>query len=308
MNPAPFFSIVIPTHNRPHLLPRSVNSTLVQDYDHFEIIVVDEGSRVPASQSLADVRDSRLRLFRNDTARGVSVARNSAIAAAKGDWIVFLDDDDELLPGYLQAIAKAIIAAPPKTGLAWTSIIFSEAGPDGTANTWLRTIPGFADGAAGPYPMRPDLSDIHFGIGAISVRRDALLGSGGFDEAMSFAEDYDLILRLVGAGWLAVAVNSPLARFNLQHELRLTNAAAGRRRILAHMRVLRKNRKFLRSRKGAEDYLLWVVTRDLLRGGFERRGWRVLAYLLKTRPTHGRILHLYFNTQIYRLRHWLSRR
>jgi glycosyltransferase involved in cell wall biosynthesis len=300
-----FFSIVIPTHNRPTLLPRAVRSALAQDYEHFEVVVMDEGSEVPATQSLAGTSDPRLRLFRHDVARGVSAARNRAVGEAGGDYVTFLDDDDELLPGYLSAVAKVIAAAPIPPGLAMTAVEFSEPDPTGVARSWIRQIAGFAKAASGVYPTRPDLSDMHFGIGGMSVSRKALLDLGGFDEQMNFAEDYDLILRVIGAGWSAVAVNAPLCRFNLQAQ-RLTNDAAGRRRVLAHMRVLRKNRSFLRTRPGAEDYLLSVVARDLLRSGFERRGRRVLAWLIRTRGTHPRIIHLFLNTQIYRLRRWLS--
>jgi glycosyltransferase involved in cell wall biosynthesis len=98
-------SVVIPTHNRPALLQQAIQSAVVQRHRSAEIIVVDDGS-TPAVDVL-DVRAGYalpITLLRNDQAQGPSMARNRGIAAARGDILTFLDDDDLLAPNALAII------------------------------------------------------------------------------------------------------------------------------------------------------------------------------------------------------------
>ena len=87
-------SVVIPTHNRSALLSRTLASALAQRGVEMRVIVVDDGSRDETAAMLARVGDPRLTILRHEQARGVSAARNAGIAAATGEWVAFLDDDD----------------------------------------------------------------------------------------------------------------------------------------------------------------------------------------------------------------------
>jgi len=96
-------SVVIPTYNRPLLLKRSIKSVLKQvHHERFflEIIVVDDGSYMPVD--LAAFEGENIRYLRLKQNSGPQVARNKGIEMAEGDWIVMLDDDDELLPDTLE--------------------------------------------------------------------------------------------------------------------------------------------------------------------------------------------------------------
>ena len=97
-------SIIIPCFRQAHLLGEAIESVLAQSYPHFEIIVVDDGS--PDDPAQVVKRYSSVRYLRQDN-RGVSAARNSAIQASSGKYLVFLDADDRLLPNCLQANLKA---------------------------------------------------------------------------------------------------------------------------------------------------------------------------------------------------------
>ncbi|MCX7595406.1 MAG: glycosyltransferase, partial [Fischerella sp.] len=90
----PLLSIIIPTHNRPHLVGRAVKSALEQTVEDFEVIVVDDGSTQPPELP----SDRRLRLLRHEQSRGGAAARNTGTEAACGRWVTYLDDDDLLLP------------------------------------------------------------------------------------------------------------------------------------------------------------------------------------------------------------------
>lgn len=96
-----YFSIIIPVFNRATLIVRAINSCLNQDFNNFEIIVVDDGSTDGTAVVVEDFTDSRLRLVRHQSNRGVCPARNTGISVCKGEWVLCLDSDDELPPGAL---------------------------------------------------------------------------------------------------------------------------------------------------------------------------------------------------------------
>ena len=109
-------SVVIPTYNLATYLPRAIDSVLAQTRAPDEIIVVDDGSTDDTPQTVRPYLD-RIRFIRQQNA-GASVARNTAIEAAKGEWIAFLDGDDELLPGHLKLLSDLLARNP---ALVWST-------------------------------------------------------------------------------------------------------------------------------------------------------------------------------------------
>ena len=103
----PRVSVIIPTYNRGSIVTRAADSVLSQDFEDFEVIVVDDGSTDDTAETLstyeARIRRKgdgfvKLRILRQEN-QGVCAARNAGIFASKGEWIAFLDSDDEWLPG-----------------------------------------------------------------------------------------------------------------------------------------------------------------------------------------------------------------
>lgn len=92
MNANPFVSVVIPVYNRPKELKRAVSSVLSQDYKDFELIVVDDGSD---KEPDLDVLSDNIKLIKHEQNRGAAAARNTGITAASGEYIAFLDSDDQ---------------------------------------------------------------------------------------------------------------------------------------------------------------------------------------------------------------------
>ena len=99
----PVVSVVIPTADRwPLLSTCALRSALGQHDVEHEVIVVDDGSSDETPRRLEELGDPRLRILRHATRQGVSQARNTAIEAARGEWIAFLDDDDLWSPRKLR--------------------------------------------------------------------------------------------------------------------------------------------------------------------------------------------------------------
>lgn len=98
-------SVIIPLYNKEPIIERTIRSVLSQDYDDFEVVVVNDGSTDHSADIVRSIDDSRIRLIEQENG-GPSKARNTGVKNVKGEWIVFLDADDELLPGALKRFAE----------------------------------------------------------------------------------------------------------------------------------------------------------------------------------------------------------
>lgn len=107
-------SVIIPLYNKEAIIERSLRSVLSQDYDDFEVVIVDDGSTDRSADIVRSIKDDRIRLYSQENG-GPSKARNTGVRYAKGEWIVFLDADDEFLPGALSRFAQ-MIAVNPNSG------------------------------------------------------------------------------------------------------------------------------------------------------------------------------------------------
>jgi len=116
------FSIVIPCYNREKFLTRSITSVLSQKFPIWKLVVVDDGSTDNTKEVVASFNDPRISYIYQENAER-SAARNKGIAHSTGDWICFLDSDDEYQPDYLQELAKFIENQKPSPGLIATGLI-----------------------------------------------------------------------------------------------------------------------------------------------------------------------------------------
>ena len=96
-------SIVIPLYNKEHCIKETLSSILSQSYKDYEIVVVNDGSKDNSVAVVNSINDSRIRLINKEN-EGVSKTRNRGIKEAQGEWIMFLDADDLMYEGCLQAL------------------------------------------------------------------------------------------------------------------------------------------------------------------------------------------------------------
>ncbi len=102
------FSIVIPTYNRVEFILLAVRSVLNQDFPDFEVIIVDDGSTDSTPEVIATITDPRVKYIRiKNSERGA--ARNTGVQHAKGDYVTFLDSDDQLYSDYLSTACESLI-------------------------------------------------------------------------------------------------------------------------------------------------------------------------------------------------------
>jgi glycosyltransferase involved in cell wall biosynthesis len=181
-------SVVVPTHDRERYVTRTLRSILGQRDVDLEVVVVDDGS--PAGQVAAAVEnlaDDRVRILRNDVPEGVSAARNRGVAAARGRWLAFCDDDDLWAADKLQ---RQLAAA----GDRWRGWVYT-----GAVNV---DDAGRVVGGRPPLPpaevaaLLPGRNAVPGGGSAVVVHRDLLDRAGPFDAGLHNTEDWDLWVRL----------------------------------------------------------------------------------------------------------------
>lgn len=201
-------SIVIPTFKRPDML-RQLLQSIAPLPPCTQVIVVNDGTDAVAgyadvvawaSQSFQDF--SYIVLPENS---GAPAARNAGIRVAKGDWVALVDDDDEWLPGKLQAQLDLVTGALPQLGLVycWTRVL----GHRGELDTVSRPQ---IEGAAASAIMRTNfiLSP------SVLVRRSAFDDVGMFDEALPSCQDWDMWARILCGGYTCGVVKQELAIYH----------------------------------------------------------------------------------------------
>lgn len=188
-NGLPRVSVIVPIYNAAETLPTTLPSWLIQE--HAELLLVDDGS-TDGSQTLLQsmtIGHSSVRILRHAENRGRAAARNTGIAAATGDVLLFLDADMRPEPDFVwhhalihrDAGVIGVVSRPVLEGLDGSDYY----------HDYLQSRIRAAKGERGaPLPFK------YFIIGYTSIKAHAVRGVGGFDERLSYGEDLDLAYRL----------------------------------------------------------------------------------------------------------------
>jgi len=284
----PRVSVVIPTHNRAAMLERALQSVLAQTYPDFEVIVVDDGSAEPVAGMVERLCDPRLRVLRLEPNRGVARARNAGIAEARGDWIAFLDDDDEWLPAKLSLqMARLDADTDPKTAAVYCYC--THLGVTGVRKVRPKQ----------PLPEGDVFAALVRNVRAATpsaylIKRTALVAVGSFDDDMPSADDLDVWFRLANASYHFVAVQQPLAIKHAHGGAQITrDPIAG---VIGHRVLDRRWGPAIERRLGAKARRKWRRKRfrklsnlhafylsETMRSGrraeARRYAWQMLPYL-----------------------------
>ena len=192
-------SIILPTYNRAHLLPRAILSVLDQTYQNFELVIIDDASTDETSQVVKDFDDPRIQYIRHERNQGASAARNTGIKASRGEYIAFQDSDDEWLPEKLERQMNAITHAPPEIGVVYSSFWQIRDNNKSVYPPRIRKLASLL-----PSKVRRLEGDIHDALlrgnlvttQAALVRKTCFEKAGMFDERLPRFQDWELWLRV----------------------------------------------------------------------------------------------------------------
>lgn len=201
----PTVSIIIPTYNQDRFIAQTVESALAQTYPQTEVIVVDDGSADNTSAVLAEYGGRIRHIYQEN--KGQSAARNTGIAASRGQYLLFLDGDD-LIPPHKLELHVALLDAHPEFGLVYSG--FQYLSEDGTEIL----------GEERPRKQGAVLEDLlrrtfTFPPGAAVIRRECLDRVGLFDEALKGPVDTDMYVRIAAAGYHFGYIEQPLLLYRV---------------------------------------------------------------------------------------------
>ena len=185
-------SVVIPLYNKARHVRRAIDSVLDQAYQHFEIVVVDDGSTDGGADVVRQFADHRIRLIVQENA-GVSAARNRGIQEASQDFIAFLDADDQWLPVFLETVV-GLHERHPDAGIFATAYRLSR----GHVNDHpaFRHCPTEPQGGLLPDYFRASLGPPPVWSSAVMIPKPVLIEVGGFPVGVKRGEDLQTWARI----------------------------------------------------------------------------------------------------------------
>ena len=178
-------SVIIPTYNRKHTLHRAIESVLNQTFKPLEIIVVDDGSNDGTGEWVEEIYPSIKYIFIKNS--GVSAARNTGVRSANGQWIAFLDSDDEWMPEKLEQ-QSLLLGADREAALCHTNEIWIR---NGVRVNQLKKHTKF-----GGYIFEKCLDICRISPSSAMLSKKLFTSIGYFDESLKVCEDYDMWLRV----------------------------------------------------------------------------------------------------------------
>ncbi|MEM0449344.1 MAG: glycosyltransferase [Methanomassiliicoccales archaeon] len=192
----PLVSVIIPAYDRPKLLEKAIASVLAQTYQRWELLIVEDGSPVDLTSTVRMFSDPRIQHLRQKENQGVAAARNRGANVAKGEYIAFLDSDDEWKPQKLARQLSYLRAKGPEFNFSYT----------------LREVVDDTGAVISDYNKHEEEGDLREVIAWPAVlgtpsswliRRQLFLEMGGFDESLKYAEDWEFSIRLAKVTMIA---------------------------------------------------------------------------------------------------------
>ena len=270
----PTVSVIIPTYNRAHLIGRAIRSVLNQTYQDFELIVVDDGSTDNTEEVVKGFNDGRIRYIRHDENRGGAAARNTGIKASQGEYIAFLDSDDEWLPHKIEKQLTVFSKGSLRLGVVYTGVRTVDLRSGRLIHIKLPQARGDI--------FRKLLSE-NVVVGSTStalIRRSCLGKSGLFDENLPSRQDLDLWIRLARY-YTFDYVREVLAVIYI-HKNRITSTPEAK--IRGSKLLLQKIYEDLRKSKKLLSQYQFLIGKFSYLAGHRQEGRKYILEAIRTYP------------------------
>jgi len=272
----PTVSVVIPTYNRAHLIGKAIQSVFNQSYQDFEIIIIDDGSTDNTEEIIKGYKDKRINYIKHERNQGISAARNIGIKKARGEYIAFLDSDDEWLPEKLDKQIKVFQNEPPEVGVvcSWSFKINEKGNYIG--KVCLPKKEG--------YMYKDLLSSNNLSVPTLLIRKECFEKVGLFDNLLNGQEDWDMWIR-IAKYYRFVLIKAPLAKRRI-HSKQISNDLE-RKIITAHRILLKYSDELKKSRSIYSKHYFYIGNR-LCHMGKIKEGQRYLLKAISLYPLYIR--------------------
>ena len=191
----PLVSVIIPTYKRPDRLANAIHSVLNQTYHNVEVIVVDDNNPNTEERMRTETimeqfsENAKVKYIRHECNKNGSAARNTGARSSNGEYLAFLDDDDEYLPHRLESMVTRLESLPREYALSYSRFVFRF--PDGKEVKSTET----REGGLLLEALMKQLN-ICFGSNNL-IRKSAYDSIGGFDESFKRNQDHEFLIRLL---------------------------------------------------------------------------------------------------------------
>lgn len=267
-DPAPLFSVIVPTYGRPEYLRDCVASVLDQTVDDIEVIVVDDATERPIE---LPTEDTRVRLLRRETNGGPAAARNTGMDVARGTYLAFCDDDDLFSPNRLALAVEGLDRAP--VACCFNRYLDRPAGRPVTVEGEVRdTI----------------LDDMAPHLGRTALRREL---APSFDERFDAAEDIEWWLRLASTAGVTVSTVPRIGYLVRRHEGERTRTGLASR-VRSRELLLREHADYFATHRRARAFAWRRIGLMATAYGDRSRARRAFARSLLTKPEPATLGHL----------------
>lgn len=265
----------MPSRNRANLIHRAIQSVLTQSFSDLELIVVNDCSTDDTREVVARIArtDSRVRVIDRVRPGGAAAARNEGAARAHGEFLAFLDDDDEYLPYKLEHQVRALDSARESVGLIYGPCLFVDA----EKHERLLEIPPDVKTVS---PRREILRRNFISTPAVLVRRTIFERVGGFDASLPRLQDWDLWIRIAAESDF-IYDPSPPARAHYTALSISTHPQALRDAVRILMQKLQSRRDLSAVELAEVEYAMGHI---LMIGGAPADGPRFLRRSVRIRP------------------------
>lgn len=237
-------SVIIPTFNRANVIKRAIESALNQTYENIEIIIIDDGSMDNTDAIIGEIMDDRIRYYKNGSNVGPSEARNIGVQYARGEWIAFLDSDDEWFPDKLERQIEKY--KEDDYGLVYCPYMYSKDSREfqtPSKNLKKEEVEG--------YIYTSILRNNTIGTPTILMKKDVFQSCGGFDKEIKAFEDWDLALA-VAKDFKIGYVSEPLVKAHFSENSVNYNHA---NLTYGCLRMLYKNRSYVGEKSMLESMI-----------------------------------------------------
>jgi glycosyltransferase involved in cell wall biosynthesis len=263
----PMISVVMPTRNRAEFILPAIKSVLMQSINDLELIIVDDCSSDRTCEIVNSilVHDSRIKLIRNGTQQGGAGARNIGIMASFGNWIAFIDDDDEWMPNKLECQIDKLMKI--NTAVA-CSCSFEQYFPSGRIVT-IRP------------KNNPTLNVLlnNSSLGGASMclsSKKVICSINGFDAKFKSGQDWDLWVRLREQGDIVVS-NEILVHYTVHEGARISNNMDAQYQGSRRFYFKHRNKMDVSIQRNRKAYCSYIMSRQQNRRLLSRLKYLIIS-------------------------------
>lgn len=277
----PLISVIVPAYNRADFILRPLNSVCNQSYNNFEIIVVDDGSTDNTASFIKNYKDKRIKYIKHTENRGVPSARNTGIKAARGEYITFLDSDDEIYPEKFEIQLNRLCDLSDSYGLIYCGYsLFINSTEEHVMDIVPEEYGNICDAL---------LKRCIFAVHTPLIRKSCFEECGLFDESLPGCEDWDMWIRL-SQHYKFTFVPDILAKFYIHGEQKSTNL---KNKIQARKDLLSKHKTLLEKKKSIYSLHLRRIGSLYSLDGNRSEGRKYLIKAIVANPVNfGSYVHL----------------